>query len=78
MRLGFIGRAGPPDDRLCLRNTGRLFASGLPITSQLPLDTLASLGHCLQANCRLAQRSRCGVRLLHLRILDELSDGWNG
>ncbi len=73
MRLGFLGRAGHPDDRLCLRKIGsweksilfsskhalsewqnycnwestdRLLVFGWPITSQLSLDTLASLCPC--------------------------------
>ncbi len=32
----------------------------------------------LWANCWLAQRSRCGVYQLHLRIFDELGGWWNG
>ncbi len=53
---GFQGRTGPPNDRLWLRKDERertfIGYSGWPITLQLPLETLASLGHCTRRDVR--------------------------
>ncbi len=100
MRLGFLCRAGPLDDRLWLRKISSCFlycALNMPYPTGKIIATYRMqpfIGKWFNSHIAVAIRyvsvprslpasllqigSAVPLSLPHLRILDELSDGWNG